>query len=123
MHEVRHEMHVYHSNSTDFKWDALSTLEATIAAWRDTPVPEPIAAEKGKDYRFEEEITQLKQEFATVKRVAEELAWKGDFATTPCIFYMADEHGFFYGFAFKRNDDKGSFTIAPFEMPWLEGEE
>lgn len=110
---------VYVCPPMDHNWGHLQTVEQVAA--------ELAAAEARlrfqaghKDEYPEFSVDEFLTNWEEAKQKAGEHGWEGDFRVEPRVFWLPNQTGFDYAFAFKQDNNGTTFIVTPVRLHWVE---
>ena len=112
-------MIVYVCTPIDHHWEFLKTVKETAAELgaRDAQ----FRFEAGsRPFSLEISIDSFLADWEEAKGAASQNGWEGDFREEPRVFWLPDETGFEYAFAFKQDNNGTTFVVSPVRLPWVE---
>jgi hypothetical protein len=61
------------------------------------------------------------KDFDTACNLARRVGWEGDFAQEPRVVWLppADDQTWMHAFAWKQENNGGTFVVSPYPLPWL----
>lgn len=112
---------VYAISPIDWHWEHLQSVEAV--AQKISSEHAALLLERDDDDAYYDDGVSLDEflsDWKSAREAATAKGWAGDFRQPPVVFWIPDETGFRYGFAFKQDKNGTTFIIAPLQMRWLE---
>lgn len=112
---------VYGVGPIDWNWEHLQSVEDVARKIGSEHAALQLERDDVDAY-YEDGISleEFLSDWKAAREAASAKGWRGDFRHPPAVFWIPDETGFRYGFAFKQDNNGTTFIITPVQMHWLE---
>jgi len=113
---------VYAVSPIDWHWEHLQSVEAVALKIGIEHAALLSQRDEDDDAYYDDGVSvdEFLSDWKAAREAATAKGWKGDFRQSPVVFWIPDETGFRYGFAFKQDNNGTTFIITPVQMHWLE---
>ena len=111
---------VYVVTPIDWGWEHLQSVQDVARQIAGDNAAER-AGLNGAEAGYYDEISvdQFLSDWQAARNLAATKGWEGDIRQGPVVFWIPDETGFRYAFAFKQDNNGTTFIVTPVKMPWL----